>query len=398
MVTPQPAFRATPADHEHLAGEICPYCEQPIPNEIRAEEIRARYAFKQQQSEAALKARADKQIADVRAELEATKKAEIEKIQADALVQKTAALEAGKKAAQEEARQKIETLAAAREADELKIAEAEQKRLEAVSQFEALKAQTETIAAARAAEVRAALEKANADVIKAKDAQHAEAMQKVSDQLTAMQRRVESVEGEGADIDLYESLKEQFSKDEIVRVNKSDGANIIHTVKHNKKECGKIVYDSRNRNIWQTKFATKLHYDMVTAKAMHAILTTSKFPTGVRQVHLCEGVIAANPARALVLAEIIRDEIVRNFSQRISEHDRSKKTAKLYDFITSEPFINLLASLDGNDEKLLQLDQEEQKVHKRTWETRHRLTTSSQRLHANLRIEVARIVGTAEAE
>jgi hypothetical protein len=397
MVTPQPAFRATPVDHEHLAGETCPYCEQPIPND-RAEEIRARYAFKQQQNEAALKARADKQIAEARTELEAAKKVEIEKIQADALAQKTAALEAGKKVAEEAARQKIEALTAAREADALKVTEAEQKRLAAVSQFEALKAQTEVIAAARAAEVRAALEKASAEAMNAKDAQHAEAMQKVSDQLTAMQRRVESVEGEGADIDLFETLKEQFPKDEITRINKSDGANIIHTVKHNKKECGKIVYDTRNRNIWQTKFATKLHDDMVTAKAMHAILTTSKFPTGFRQIHLCEGVIAANPARALVLAEIIRDEIVRNFSQRVSELDRSKKTTKLYDFITSEQFSNQLDSLDGNDDKLLKLDEEEQKVHKRTWESRHRITTSSQRLHANLRIEVARIVGTAEAE
>jgi hypothetical protein len=99
-----------------------------------------------------------------------------------------------------------------------------------------------------------------------------------------------------------------------------------------------------------------------------------------------------------VLAEIIRDEIIRNFSQRVSEHDRSKKTEKLYNFMTSEQFINLLESLDGNDDKLLQLDEDEQKVHKRTWEARRRLTTSSQRLHANLRIEVARIVGTAEVE
>ena len=128
MVTPQPAFRATSADHEHLVGETCPYCEQPIPND-RAEEIRARYEFKQQQSEAALKARAEKQIAEARAALEVAKKAEIEKIRADALAQTSAALEAGKKVAAEEARKKIEALNSAREADALKVTEAEQKRL-----------------------------------------------------------------------------------------------------------------------------------------------------------------------------------------------------------------------------------------------------------------------------
>lgn len=397
MAKTQPAFRATSADHGHAADETCPYCEQPIAND-RAEEIRARFDFKQKQNEAAMKARVEQQVADARAEMELAKKAEIDKVTADALVQATAAREQGKKAAEAEAEQRLVALQTAQEADKKKLQEAEQRRVEAVSQLAALTAQTDTIVATRVAEARTALEKNNTETLNLKEAQHAAAMQKLSEELKTMQRHVADVDGEGADINLYDELRKQFPKDEITPVNKSSGANIIHTVKHKGKECGKIVYDGRNRNIWQDNFATKLRDDMVTAKAQHAILTCSKFPRGVRQIHLCEDVIALNPARALVLAQLLREEIVRNYSQRVSEQDQSKKTAKLYAYITSDQFDKLLTSLEGNDEKFLQLDEDEKKAHNSLWEKRRRLTTASQRLHATLRIEVARIVGTDGVE
>jgi hypothetical protein len=137
---------------------------------------------------------------------------------------------------------------------------------------------------------------------------------------------------------------------------------------------------------------------MVSAKATHAILTTSKFPKDVRHIHLCEGVIAANPSRVPVIAHILRDEMIRNHSQRVSEMDQSKKTARLYAFINSDPFRNMLDALEGNDDKLLALDEEEQADHRKMWDRRRRLTTASQRLHGTLRLEIARIIGTQDTE
>ena len=397
MAPSQPVFRAEPVDHRHPATETCPYCDQPIPNE-RAVEIRERYTLKQQRDEAAMRTRLDQQVADARKQIEADKTAEIDKVKAEALVQLGVAREQGKKAAEAEAEQKVQQLAASLEADKLKLEESERQRLAAVNQYEALKTQANTIVATRIAEARAALEKSNTEAQNLKDAQHAEAMQKVSDQLRVLQRRVDAVEGEGADINLLDELKEKFPQDSIKGVNKTSGANIIHVVMHNNKECGTIVYDAGNRKLWQKKFATNLHQDMVSANATHAILTTSKFPDGANHIYLCEGVIAANPARVLILAEIFRDEIIRNYSQRVSTQDQTKKTAKLYAFITSDEFNNLFGSLEGTDDKLLQLDEDEKKEHKKVWERRRGLTTESQRLHAKIRLQIARIVGTAEAE
>jgi hypothetical protein len=397
MANPQSALSPPIAGHHHTAEEACPYCDQPIPND-RAEEVRARFDFKQQQAAASVKAQAEKAIADARAVMETAKKAEIEKLKADAATEKSAALEAAKKAAEEASRVKIEALTAEREAAAAKLAEADEKRQQAVNEFESLKAQTETIAAARAAEVREAMEKDNTEKNKVKEAEHAAAMQKLAEQLSAVQRKLDSVEGEGEEIDLFESLKETFPKDEFTRLNKKDGADIIQIVKHNRKACGKIVYDSRNRKIWQDKFATSLHHDMVSAEAMHAILATTKFPKGGQQVHSFEGVVLVHPSRLVVIADLLRDEVIRNFSQRMSDEDRSKKTLKLYDFITSEQFTNVLASLDANVDKLEGIELEERKRLKKVSESRERLYLASRRLQAKLRLDVDRIVGTADEE
>ena len=89
---------------------------------------------------------------------------------------------------------------------------------------------------------------------------------------------------------------------------------------------------------------------------------------------------------------------MRSHGLRLSEQNRERKTAKLYSYIASERFDNVLESLKANDDKLLTLDEEEKKDHKNTWNKRQQLITRSQKLHGDLRSEVDRIIGTEETE
>ena len=341
--------------------------------------------------------------------MQAAAAAEIEKIRqesvlalenqkAAAAVQQNAAREEGKKAAAEAARLTIDAMAAERDTAKNAVIETERQKLAAAAELQAVKAQRDAEITARVAEARSAVEKNKTDEINAINAKHALDTAQVADRMSELQRRLDAVEGEGADVKLYDALKAKYPKDDIVRVDKTFGADIIHTVKHNKKACGTIVYDSRNRNLWQDKFASQLRDDMVTENADHAILATNKFPKNVRHVHYCEGIIAANPARVLVLSEILRAEIVRSHAQRVSGEDRDQKTQKLYDFIVSDGFEKLFGSAVANDEKLLQLEVEEKKAHDAMWQKRGRLLTSSQKLHAKIGEQIEAIIGTGEAE
>lgn len=401
----QSALRSV-AGHVHSAAETCPYCEQPVPND-RAEEIRERFDAAQRRQAAEHKARLEAEIAAARTQIAEAKDIELanlklesaaalQKQKDEATLQRAAAVEEGKALANLALQQTIERMSGEQSEAKSKLEEAERQKLAAITELAKSKEQQEAVAAQRAAEVRIAMDKSKAEEINSLKAQHAEEARTLNDQIAALQKRVATEEGEGADVKLLDVLKARFPSDEFKAVGKGSGADLIHVIKNNRKVCGKIVYDTRNRNAWNPSFATKLRDDMVSEKADHAVLTTSKFPSGTQQVHLCEGVIACNPARAVAIAEILRIEIIRGYGQRVSAEDRETKTAKLYDFVASDEFGKLLGSVASNDEKLLQLDEDERRAHGTMWEKRGRLLKNSQQLHAKLRDRVDGIIGTSD--
>ena len=118
--------------------------------------------------------------------------------------------------------------------------------------------------------------------------------------------------------------------------------------------------------------------DMVAEKGAHAILVTSKLKKGEGHVQMFDGVVCVKPTCAIAIADILRSEILRSYSQGLSAENRELKTERLYSYITSDGFGKLLESMESNDEKLLKLDEEEQKAHKTVWNKRGLLLKSQQ--------------------
>jgi hypothetical protein len=131
--------------------------------------------------------------------------------------------------------------------------------------------------------------------------------------------------------------------------------------------------------------------------AEHAVLSLLKFPADTRQLDIRDGVILANPARVTVIAEILRNDIVRAHCLRLSSQEREKKKGELYAYINSERFRQHLDSIESQADKLLDVDVGEQKAHRKVWETRGGLIKTLQKAHGNLRADVARIIGTRDA-
>ncbi len=144
--------------------------------------------------------------------------------------------------------------------------------------------------------------------------------------------------GEGAEVDLFESLKQEFEGDQIERVSKgAAGADIIHDVIHGGKVCSRIVYDAKNRNAWRNEYVTKLREDRIAAGAEHAILSSLKFPADARQLHVQDGVIIANPARVPALVQMLRRHIAQIHTLRLSNIERDSKTDALATCLRSRP-------------------------------------------------------------
>lgn len=375
--------------------------------ELAVQEQLAELTRARQKSEAALEAR----IVEVETtktslqEANATLLVQLDQVRADG-EQVLAKAKAEAEARAEAVR--LETVAKVHDEVREQLAVAEQAKEEsqakAVAAEERARIVTETHdgeLAARLQEQREILEKAKTDAVNAEKSAAFEEKLKLTSKVEELQRTLDNKTaeelGEGAEIDLYEALKAEFEDDKIERINKGQpGADILHTVVRNGKECGSILYDSKNHNAWRNEFVTKLAKDQMAAKADHAVLCSRKLPAGARQLHVQDNVILANPARVIALVRILRTHLVDTHTLRMSNEERTKKTAALYDFITSQRCRDLLGRIDTQAETLLDLQIKEQKAHDAMWKKQGELYRNMQKVRAEISNEIDIIVGTAD--
>jgi hypothetical protein len=369
--------------HTHESGSIsdegllCPTCDQPVSPE-KFEDIQGKERARAAKIERTLQAR----FAGEMAKVEATKKAEVAKAKQEA-------------AAQIE-KVKREAANAAKAALAPKLAEAEQ-------QIKSLKADQKAVIDQRLKEQREALDKARVEAVNAEKATgYAERMRldaKLQELTRQLQRKTANEIGDKAEVDLYTALKSEFLTDNIYRVKKGhNGADIVHLVIENGKTVGKIIYDSKDRMRWQHAFTRKLREDQLTEKADHAVLCTNVFPagTGTRNLHIQHDVVVVDRRRVLVLANILRRQVIQVSMLRLADDDRRAKTAELYQFVTSEQCRLLWDRLVEVGEDMAALDTAEANAHQRTWTKRAALVAALRDVHDKFVSTVGAIIGIGE--
>ena len=376
--------------------------------EAEVEEKIASLARARQQSEAELQARIQEAedaksaavqfTALLQAQLEQIRidsEREIEKVHQDAESKVNAAREEATAAAEATLQEKIDGAEKAK-------AEAEAKALAAEQQARLLQETYDAQLRQRLEEQREALERAQTEAINTERSVAFKKQQKLSNKIDELQRTLDNKTaeelGEGAELNLYEVLKGEFQGDKIERINRGQpGADILHTVIYNGKECGSIIYDSKNHKAWRNDFVTKLATDQMAAKADHAILSTRKFPEGARHLHVQDGVILAAPSRVAAVVQIIRQHILRNHTLRLGDEARTQKTAALYTFITSQRCSDLFARIDTHTDDLLDLQVKDKKAHEAMWKKEGELIRSVQKVRAEIYNEIEIIIGTVNA-
>jgi len=186
-----------------------------------------------------------------------------------------------------------------------------------------------------------------------------------------LQRKTAHDIGEGAEVDVFDALRDAFQGDLINRMQKVDGgADILHQISYKGEICGRIVYDSKNRQGWQWSYVTKLREDQVKAHAEHAILPSSVFPSGKRELFSHSGVIVVNPARVVDVVTLVRDAMIRMHVIGLSMKERATKMTQIYKYITSEVHIRRLREIGQLNDDILETDVQEKKAHDNVWKKR----------------------------
>ncbi len=232
--------------------ELCPWCGteisrtkfEQIEEKIRAEEQRKTLAH-ETQIKKKLEDEYKSRLAD-----ESKKAAEA----ATALAEKVLKPQLAEQARAIQAAQEIETTL--------------KSQLEA--QKKAQEAELQKAVNAQLTEQRTILAHQSEKDLAKKDSDHKREMEKMQAQLTDMAKRLEKKTanelGEGPEIDLFDSLREHFPEDQIVRIKKGQpGADIRQNVLHHNQDCGLVLFDSKNHKAWRNDFVTKLRQDQVDA-------------------------------------------------------------------------------------------------------------------------------------
>jgi len=304
----------------------------------------------------------------------------------------------------------IESVARKRVESTLSSIKAERDRtLEKVKALEAKEATLRSQITAEAAkntkkqidEMRSILERDRAQQIARERAalgREREAMQKkVAELERQLQKKTAHELGDGAEIDLYEALREAFPADRLTRVQKGEaGADVLHEVLHKGEPCGLIVIDSKNRQAWQNAFASKLHEDKVTARAQHAILATNVFPAGKKELCILGDVLVMSPARVVDVVWLLRDQLIQMHVKGLSMHERADKMGRLYSYMTSDACAQHFKEADKIADEILDLDVQEVKEHNKNWQARGTKTRRLKALLREMSTEITAIVEGVE--
>jgi len=274
----------------------------------------------------------------------------------------------------------------------------QQKKLDAerakiLKQLEVARQEAEKLRRREIAEVRAILQKDRDNALLKKDAEFARERDALQKKITEMSRRVRTGEvADGGELDLYDALREAFPDDQITRTKGKTAGNLVHDVRYRGKSAGKILIDARPRAAWQHAFVTKLRQDQSDVGADQAILATSVFPAGRKELFVDSGIIVVAPARVAAMVDVLRKTLIAMHAAKLSDAERADKLSRLFRFITSSAFKRKLAEASELAAEALQIDVDEKRAHDNVWKKRGTLLTRIKNVLREIDTDVCAIV------
>jgi hypothetical protein len=363
-------------------------------------ELKKGFDLQRQAAEKKVKAEADQRVKKALADREQVAKQLLEAQQREEGIRKQARLEidkhkqAAEKKAKADAEQQIKKIAAERDLAAKKLKEAQDREAQVRKQTEE---QAEKNTQKQLLDQRQALEKdKNLALLKQQSENHRDrdSLQKKVKMLEhQLQSKTANELGDGGEIDVFEALRDAFQGDKITRIRKGQpGADILHEVLYKGEVCGRIVVDSKNRQAWQNTFVSKLRQDQVEAEAEQAILATTVFPAGKKELCIESGVIVISRARVVHIVHVLRQAMVMMHVKGLSMNERTGKMSQLYNLITSESYAAKFTEANRLTQDILELEVKEQAEHTRVWKNRGALVKRTQNILREVETDVAAVI------
>jgi hypothetical protein len=195
-------------------------------------------------------------------------------------------------------------------------------------------------------------------------------------QIENLKRRVESAsqeaQGEALEGQLQDLLQEAFPYDTFEEVKKgARGADILQTVKNSiGKECGKILWESKNTKDFQKPWIEKLKGDQRDSGADVSVIVTVAMPKEIDTFDLMEEVWVTNYKCVTGLAAALRHGLIQLKRSELVSANKENLKDVIYNYITSQEFaLHIKAVVNAYRQMQVDLDSEKRSM-QRIWKKR----------------------------
>lgn len=190
----------------------------------------------------------------------------------------------------------------------------------------------------------------------------------------------QQLQGEVQELDLEESLRQNFIFDVIEAVGKGvRGADVRQTVRTQRgNSCGIILWESKRTKAWSDEWIGKLKDDLRVSKANIPIIVTSQLPSeAAKGFGVKGGVYIVSYSLMMPVAELLRQKLIDIAREKFVVQNRGSKADELYSYITSHDFRQQIESTVEVYQEMHQQIMKERALYERSWKTRE---TQAQRL------------------
>ena len=214
-------------------------------------------------------------------------------------------------------------------------------------------------------------------------------MREKDDQLTAMKKQIDELkrkaevgsqeaQGEALEQELQEYLERTFPYDKFEEVKKgARGADILQIV-HNQtgKECGKILWESKNTKDFQKGWIEKLKKDQQRDNADIAVIMSVALPKEIDNFGTYESIWITDYKSAIGLATALRQGLIEVARQKLITAGQDSIKDVLYQYITGQEFIMRIRAVVEAFQRMNDELAKEKRAMTKIWNSREKQITT----------------------
>ncbi len=235
-------------------------------------------------------------------------------------------------------------------------------------------------------------------------------MREKDDQLAAMKKQIgelkrkaevgsQEAQGEALEQELQEYLERTFPYDRFQEVKKGTrGADILQIV-HNQtgKECGKILWESKNTKEFQKSWIEKLKKDQQRDNADIAVIMSVALPAGIDSFDMRDGVWVTDYKSLKGLATALRQGLIEVARQKLITIGQDSIKDVLYQYITGQEFIMRIRAVVEAFQRMNYELAKEKRAMTRIWNSREKQIATVIENVAGIHGSIEGLVGNQKA-